>query len=244
MLTLIRNLAAPERSSTRDRVLGATLAFVAGATNSGGYLAVGRYTSHMTGIVAGMADDLVLGRLPLVLTAGAALLAFMVGAMSTAILVNWARRRGLRSHYALPLVLEAGLLLWFGFLGAKGGGGTLALPLTILVLCYLMGLQNAVITKVSNAEIRTTHVTGLVTDIGIEVGRALYFNRSSVLAPVQANRQRLKVHLLLFSAFALGSVAGAAGFKSFGYVATLPLVLLLVAVSWSPVVEDFAEQMA
>jgi len=39
-----------------------------------------------------------------------------------------------------------------------------------VLLCFIMGLQNAVITKISHAEIRTTHVTGLVTDVGIELG--------------------------------------------------------------------------
>ena len=36
-----------------------------------------------------------------------------------------------------------------------------------------MGLQNAIMTKISKAEIRTTHMTGVVTDIGIELGRLL-----------------------------------------------------------------------
>lgn len=47
-------------------------------------------------------------------------------------------------------------------------------PLTVALLCFVMGLQNAMITKISKAEIRTTHVTGLVTDIGIEIGKSLY----------------------------------------------------------------------
>ena len=41
--------------------LGAVLAFVAGAINAGGFLAVGTYTSHMTGIISSVADHLVLG---------------------------------------------------------------------------------------------------------------------------------------------------------------------------------------
>ena len=67
---------------------------------------------------------------------------------------------------------------------ANGGlGATLCVyaglfvPLTVLVLSYIMGLQNAVITKISNAEIRTTHITGLVTDLSIEIGKMFYFNR-------------------------------------------------------------------
>lgn len=238
MLHLLRNLAAPERSKARDRALGATLAFVAGATNAGGFLAVGRYTSHMTGMVAGIADNLVLGQYRLVGSAAGALIAFVLGSMSTVLLVNYGKRRGLRSHFSLPLVLEAALLVWFGLLGARSGVGPFIVPLTVAVLCYLMGLQNAVITKISRAEIRTTHVTGLVTDIGIELGRALYVNRTEGQAPVRTNRARLRVHVLLFGAFVTGSLSGAAGFQAFGYVTTVPLALMLLVVSWSPVVDD------
>jgi len=37
---------------------------------------------------------------------------------------------------------------------------------TVMLLCFIMGLQNAVISKISRSEIRTTHVTGLVTRRG------------------------------------------------------------------------------
>ena len=235
------NLAGPDRSPIRDRGLGATLAFVAGATNAGGYLAVGQYTSHMTGIVSSLADDLALGHFTLALAAGAALATFVAGAMTTAISVNWARRHHLRSLFAIPLLLEALLLLAFGMLGSVMAGVTsLALPLTVLVLCFLMGLQNAVITKVSHAEIRTTHVTGLVTDIGIELGRMIYINRDETEAPVRANRQRLAVHLLLFGCFVAGGLAGAVGFKAFGYLATVPLAAVLALLAWKPIASDFA----
>ena len=59
------DLASPDRNLRRDRALGAMLALVAGATNAGGFLAVGQYTSHMTGVVSGIADALAFGRLPL-----------------------------------------------------------------------------------------------------------------------------------------------------------------------------------
>ncbi len=56
------------------------------------------------------------------------------------------------------------------------------------------GLQNAIITKISRAEIRTTHVTGLTTDIGIEIGKALYWNRGHRhLHAVVADRSKLRL---------------------------------------------------
>ena len=118
MLPFIRGWTDVQRTPQSNLRLGATLAFVAGATNAGGFLAVGQYTSHMTGYLSAMADNLVLGQLGLVLAAAAALASFIVGAMTTAILVNWGMHRQLKSAYSLPLLLEAALLLVFGLLGA------------------------------------------------------------------------------------------------------------------------------
>ena len=238
----VLQLASPDRSTRRNRALGATLAFVAGATNAGGYLAVGQYTSHMTGIVSTLADDIALGRARPALAAIAALLAFILGAMTTAITVNWARRRELQSRFAIPLLLEATLLLLFGLFGSVLGGYTpLAAPATVLLLCYLMGLQNAVITKISSAEIRTTHVTGLITDAGLELGRLVYVNRSDLPETVRANRERLGVHGLLLGCFLAGGLAGALGFKTAGYLAVLPLAGLLLLVGLKPVASDLGE---
>jgi uncharacterized membrane protein YoaK (UPF0700 family) len=238
----VLDLTSTDRTVRRDRALGATLAFVAGAINAGGYLAVGQYTSHMTGIVSSLADELTTGRGLLALAAGAALLAFVMGAMTTAVTVNWARRHRLRSRFAIPLMLEAALLLIFGLLGGVLAHYTaLVAPATVLLLCFLMGLQNAVITKVSNAEIRTTHVTGLVTDIGIELGRLVYINRADLGEPVRANRERLAVHVLLFSCFLGGGLAGAFGFSTIGYLATLPLAAVLAVVALKPVAADLKQ---
>src|SRR5690606_41293574 len=66
-LQYLRTLTASERTRRANVHLGVSLAFVAGAVNAAGLLAVGEYTSHMTGVVSGMADNLALGRLDLVL---------------------------------------------------------------------------------------------------------------------------------------------------------------------------------
>jgi len=61
----LRRLTGKERSQKANRQLALFLAFIAGAVNAGGYLAVRQYTSHMTGIVSAMADNLSLGRIVL-----------------------------------------------------------------------------------------------------------------------------------------------------------------------------------
>lgn len=73
-------------------------------------------------------------------------------------------------------------------------------------------------------------------------GSSDYLNRSPSLAPGEANRDRLPVHLLLSGAFLAGSVSGDAGFKTFGDSSTIPLALILLIVSWWPIVEDLNEQ--
>jgi uncharacterized membrane protein YoaK (UPF0700 family) len=233
------NWTAAQRNPQSNIRLGAALAFVAGAANAGGFLAVGQYTSHMTGIVSLMADQIVLGHLGLAAAGAAALLAFMLGAMATSLVVNWARRRGLQSRYALPVLLESALMLLFGLMGATlQAQVTLLLPATVLLLCFMMGLQNAVITKVSHAEIRTTHVTGLVTDMGIELGKLLYVNRTETQPPVRASRSRLRTQGTLLGLFFLGGVLGAWGFQRTGFLATVPLALLLALLAWRPLVHD------
>ena len=68
-INYLAHLTAPERTAQSNLHLGVTLAFVAGALNAGGFLAIGQYTSHMTGIVSAAADHLVLGDLVLALSA-------------------------------------------------------------------------------------------------------------------------------------------------------------------------------
>ena len=168
------------RVDTKRTALGTAfaLAFVAGGINAGGFLAVRQYTSHVTGMVSSLADNLALGEFALVVDAAVGVLAFLLGAMSCALLVNFARRRRMASEYALPLMLEALLILLFGLMGARlAAFEGLLVPFTIVLLCFVMGLQNAVVTKLSGGVVRTTHLTGTVTDLGIELGKLLYWNR-------------------------------------------------------------------
>lgn len=240
----LAELTAPQRSPRANLHLGVGLALIAGALNAGGFLAIGQYTSHMTGMVSAAADHLALAQLSLALGAVLAVAAFLFGAASTALLVNFSRRYRPAWAYAPTLLLEAALLLVFGLVGS------LLLPheiervsLTALLLSYVMGLQNALVTKISNAEIRTTHVTGLLTDLGLELGKLVYWNRShSGTAPkVEANRRKLKIHASLVLAFFVGGLGGALGFKHAGFISTVPLALALVVLAVASLIKAPAD---
>ena len=238
----LRHLVGQHRTASTNRWLGSLLAFTAGAVNAGGFLLVSLYTSHMTGFASMLADNLVLGNPQLVLGALGALLAFTAGAATTAVLVNWARHHRLRSEYALPLLLEAALLLVFGLMGATLSRQTpFAVPLTVLVLAFTMGLQNALVSKISHAQIRTTHMTGVITDLGIELGKLLYWNR--VATPfdsrVRANRIKLRLYGTLLGMFILGGLVGAFGFKYVGFAAVLPLAAGLLVMALPPLLADW-----
>jgi len=237
----LRHLTGQHRTASTNRLLGALLAFNAGAINAGGFLVVGMYTSHMTGFASMISDMLVLGSFTVAIGATGALLAFLAGAACTAVLVNWARQNHLRSEYALPLLLEAGLLLVFGLLGATLNRQTpFAVPLTVLVLAFTMGLQNALVSKISASQIRTTHMTGVITDMGIELGKLFYWNQGARPPELQvrANRIKLRLHAMLLGAFMAGGVVGAAGFKYLGFVWVLPMAGLLLLMSLPPLWSD------
>lgn len=221
--------AGPDRTERANRHLAVLLALIAGMLNSVGFVAVSVYTSHMTGLVASVADHLVLGSYAVVRVGIAAIVAFVTGAGVCAILFNWARRRELRSRYANVLVLEAVLVLVFG-----GLAGRLTWShrtwVYITVLGFTMGLQNAIITKISQAQIRTTHVTGMITDIGIELGKLVYRNRLTGVDPVRADLGKLRMLSSIVGAFFAGSLLGAGGYLRFGFpVLVAPSLLLLVA---------------
>ena len=241
----LSHLTGQHRTAATNRLLGGLLAFNAGAINAGGFLLVSMYTSHMTGFASMLADNLVLGNMKLVLGALGALLAFTAGAALTAVLVNWSRHNWLRSEVALPLLVEAALLLIFGLMGATLTRQTpFAVPLTLLVLAFTMGLQNALVSKISSSQIRTTHMTGVITDLGIELGKMFYWNRTGtpLASRVRANRIKLRLYATLLGAFISGGLVGALGFKYVGFVWVVPLALGLLAISLPPLIADWRRQ--
>jgi uncharacterized membrane protein YoaK (UPF0700 family) len=237
-----RFLVGRHRTVRANKQLGWVLAFVAGAINAGGFLAVQQYTSHVTGMVSSMADNLALGHLSLLVDGLVGVVAFLLGAICCAVMVNFARRQAMASEFALPLLLEAALILVFGLTGSQlSRFEGLLVPFTVLLLCFIMGLQNAVVTKLSHGVIRTTHLTGTVTDLGIEIGKLLYWNRDP--APdthslVRADRERMLVLTVLILSFLSGAIVGAFGFKNLGYVFTVPLAILLATLALVPTLDD------
>jgi uncharacterized membrane protein YoaK (UPF0700 family) len=228
----LRRLTARRRSAVANWQLAAILAFTAGVVDVSGFLSLHEFTSHMSGIVSAMAIDLPAQGVRMLLRPAIVLFSFLAGAIVCALLVNWSRRRDREGLYALPLLLEAALLACATLPAAHH-------PLLPLVLLsFSMGLQNAIITKISHAEIRTTHITGMVTDIGIECGKALYWNRATHRSPVRSERSRLLLLCLLVALFFGGGALGAFAYPRIGFLLLLPLALLLAVLTIVPIATD------
>jgi len=226
-------LAGKRRTLQENKKLGYSLAFIAGAINAGGFMAVSQYTSHMTGIISLAADNIVIGNWLLATSMLSYILCFIFGAATTTILVIWGRNRHLNSCYALPIAIESALLLVFGVFNNK-----LEPFYIISLLCFLMGLQNAVITKISNTTIRTTHITGMSTDIGIELGRIIYSFMDRNLSRVLYNKDKIIMHLSIGSLFLFGGIVGAFGFKYSGFSFVLPLATYLFLLAFPSINRD------
>ncbi len=132
--------------------------------------------------------------------------------------------------------MEALLLIIFGLVNIRYVPNT-DLSYVIALLCYLMGLQNAVITKISGAAIRTTHITGMATDIGIEIGKIIYSGNNN-RQYTKPNKDKIWLHLSLVSMFLLGGVSGAFVFKYIGFLSVMPLAGYLLFLSFVPIKRD------
>jgi uncharacterized membrane protein YoaK (UPF0700 family) len=225
------------RSESLNRELAWAMAFVAGAVNAGTFLAVGRYTSHMTGVVTSMADELAFGDFTMAIAAMAMMLSFLGGAFVCSTLISYGQRHRMRSRYAFILVVEAGLMLVFGFMGNRLEQKVeFTLPVTVILLCFIMGVHNAVTSIISGAAVRTTHMTGTVTDIGIELSRLAYVNvhNKQGRQRIVANRPKLTLYLLILASFLSGGITGALGFKHIGFKVTVPLAGFLCFLAARP----------
>ncbi len=227
----VRLIAAHRRSTVTDRALAVVLAAIAGCANAGGFVLLGSYTSHMTGYLSQVADNIVLHNLGLFGQGVLAIGLFVAGAAASAFVINWARWHVSHLQYALTIGIQGGLFLMLSALGLPLAGGAGQGWVGLGLLCFIMGFQNATITKISGARIRTTHATGMITDIGIEFGRGLHGWRYPG-QPVRANRANLRLLLRLIGSFLAGGVAGALGYGTFGYGFSVVLagVLIVIAV--------------
>ncbi|RMH93021.1 DUF1275 domain-containing protein [Lysobacter pythonis] len=198
-------------------ILGAcALACIAGMVNVTGYMGFEHQgITHLTGTTTLLGEALSGGNWHASLQLLAMILAFVLGAVVSGAIIQDVQLR-LRRRYGVALALESALLF---AAAALFKDGSLAGPLLAAAAC---GLQNAIATTYSGALVRTTHLSGLFTDLGIAIGHALRGR------PWEFSRIQLSI--LTIGAFAFGCIVGALLFRRFSYDA------LYVPATWTGVV--------
>jgi len=197
------------------------LAFVGGFVNSCGFVLVGTFSSHVTGNVGRLANDAATGQYAAAVAALSLVLCFFAGAFIASVIIE-SRFLGVPSAraYALALATESLLLLVFTLLSyVTTSAHPRVRDAETALLCVAMGLQNALVSRLSGAVVRTTHLTGVVTDLGIEGARWFRFWRRSlseatrvplVLGQNPAERPAAP-KVLLLGTIAASFLAGASG---------------------------------
>lgn len=162
---------ADEVLSRRYRPAWMALSFASGGVNAGAYFACERTVTHITGIVSriGMASTL-LRSAEFMLVLGA----FVVGAAASVLLIDGRFHKKLRPLYTTPLRLTSLVLALVAVLGWRGAFGVFGetVDLTadfvlLALLAFASGLQNAALSTMTRLMVRTTHMTGHATDLGM-----------------------------------------------------------------------------
>lgn len=152
--------------------LAVTLAWIGGYTDIITLLSCGAVTSHMSGTTAAFGRDLFTGSWSLLRLGCFVLATFFFGAAISGVCTNIARRRKWESIYVLSILVELLLLGAFAVCLAIRWNPMVESRLFLYRMIGLastaMGLQNATISRISGGQVRTTHVTGVLTDLGHE----------------------------------------------------------------------------
>ncbi|MFA6544457.1 MAG: YoaK family protein, partial [Limisphaerales bacterium] len=157
--------------------------------------------SHMTGAVSHLGLDVVGGKTADAVTSAGIIIGYIAGAMLAGMVVGaWKLIPSRR--YGVTMMIEGGLLGLASYLLLHQH--RLALP-AVSMAC---GLQNAMTSSYCGLMIRTTHVTGLVTDIGVMLGHWVRHR--------QIDRWKLSFLAATFLAFGGGGVLGALADVWFG----------------------------
>lgn len=200
------------------------LAFGAGSVNATAFLACQRFVTHVTGILTHAGVDE--GSWGLAVDYVAVLLCFVLGAMTAVLLLDGRRLRGMSALPWLPLVTVSVLLTAVSIAGQFGAFGVFGTEVEsdrdfvlLSVLALAMGLQNASVGNATGSLVRTTHMTGPATDLGV----ALAFMLLPGL-PADTKWAAKRTAILRgakLAAFALGAVAAAVIVPHLGYLAFL-----------------------
>lgn len=192
---------------------GGILAFNAGVINAIAFLGFAHQAAtHVTGLFSHLSIALFQLDTSQIELTSFVILSFFSGAIISGMILRDAQLK-IGGHYSVTLILEC-LLLVFSTLGFRSGS-----PWGEYFASMAAGLQNAMVSTYSGAIVRTTHLTGILTDLGVLIGNAL--------RGLPVDIRRISLLLILIISFLLGGLLGTFLYTRFAYMAMFCPALII-----------------
>lgn len=211
------------RTDVHNVKIAALLCLSAGMVNACGFLGFAVLTTNVTGHAALFVEQLVKEDWKASRVIALWMFLFLAGAFFSSLIINRIGRNQ-RFSYVIPLLVEMTVLLLIGFFGYRYDHSLVAREIFAGSLLLVMGMQNAMVSMVSGAQVRTTHLTGIFTDFGIELAQwTRATDKERRLLHV-----KIKLHATIITCFLSGALIGAYAFRYLRYHSLfLPFLLLL-----------------
>ncbi len=219
------------RTLSHNKKIASLLSFVAGVVNVAGFISVQRLTTNVTGHFAFFVEEIFKLKFANSVIYLFYILCFFFGSFISSLFVEIMTRRNEQYMYTIPVLMESVILVTVALLGS-----TFILDnpdLVAYTLLFAMGLQNSLVTRISNAIVRTTHLTGLFTDLGIELSQLFFYKeprqRDKLIATI-----RLRLRIIAF--FFLGGLMGGVFYPYLGlHVLLVPATMLAIGLFYDTI---------
>lgn len=191
--------------------IATVLSLVAGIVNVTGFLAFKQLTTNVTGHFALFIYDLANFEFWKGTVYFLYIFSFLFGSFSSSFLIERYRQNRQLNIFVVPTIIECLILTSIGLFGSIIESRSP--DLIVCLLLFAMGLQNSFVTQISNAVVRTTHLTGLFTDLGIDISQ-LFFpkvhpNRTKI-------KSKIKLRIYIISFFFAGGLTGGYFYSKLG----------------------------
>jgi uncharacterized membrane protein YoaK (UPF0700 family) len=234
-LMTVRKIDFTQDNST-NIFLWIIFAFQAGAINTGGLMTFHRFVSHMTGFASHFGLELANNHIPAALSMASVPIFFLVGAGLSAILIDHPIYEDKDPKYLHAAILISYFLFIATLGGTLGYFGEFGQPkfdfsnyVLIAMLAMTTGLQNALLISKNGSPIRTTHLTGLTTDLGIGIARIFLRKQPQYQTSYEIHQNFIRAGTII--SFILGSGISAFLFLNFNFLGyLLPLLTSFVFV--------------
>lgn len=199
------------RTPKHNLQIASLLSFVAGLVNVVGFFFIQKLTTNVTGHFAFLIDEVFKLHFSNALNIAFYLFSFLLGSFTANFLVEWYSKIRENQTFLLPVVIEATIL----FVIAVSGNYLFKTDPDIIAysLLFAMGMQNSLVTSISKSVVRTTHLTGLFTDLGIELSQ-LFFYKDKLQKNKLLNSINLRIIIIVM--FFSGGITGGILFNYLG----------------------------